>query len=196
MGWAGTTAMKMFEGKDPADRQIMLLDSLIPWEELSVKRAELGSAKLALGSDRRQIKIMQKTLYKYMPIHNSEYIGRIGAILSGRVYFSSPAYFNDPFEMSALLAPMGRSAFEGKLARSGFFAASPSQKRAVHRRYLEAFNAKTSPALSADWIDALGVLCLTTEKNNLLMWAHYAANHSGVCIGFDSEHVPDRKSVV
>jgi hypothetical protein len=30
------------------------------------------------------------------------------------------------------------------------------------------------------------VLCLTTKPDNLLMWAHYASNHSGICIGFDS----------
>lgn len=125
-----------------------------------------------------------------MPIHSSEYTGRLEVILSGRIYFSSPTYFNDPFEMSSLLAPLERNAFEGRLARSGYFSTSPSQKRAAHRRYLEAFNAKASPALAEDWIDALGVLCLTTQKNNLLMWAHYAANHSGVCIGFDSEHAP------
>ena len=31
-----------------------------------------------------------------------------------------------------------------------------------------------------------GVVCFTTKYDNLLMWAHYANNHSGICIEFDS----------
>jgi hypothetical protein len=32
----------------------------------------------------------------------------------------------------------------------------------------------------------VGVICFTSEKDNLLMWAHYAKNHAGVCIEFDA----------
>ncbi|MBN2396349.1 MAG: DUF2971 domain-containing protein [Candidatus Atribacteria bacterium] len=32
-----------------------------------------------------------------------------------------------------------------------------------------------------------GVLSLTTQKNNFLMWSHYAESHKGICIGFDTE---------
>lgn len=31
------------------------------------------------------------------------------------------------------------------------------------------------------------VLCLTQEKDNILMWSHYAQNHSGTVIEFDTE---------
>lgn len=34
----------------------------------------------------------------------------------------------------------------------------------------------------------IGILCLTRNKFNLLMWAHYAANHTGVVVGID---IPD-----
>lgn len=34
-----------------------------------------------------------------------------------------------------------------------------------------------------------GVLSLTTNHDNLLMWAHYANNHTGFVIGFDSHHI-------
>jgi hypothetical protein len=32
----------------------------------------------------------------------------------------------------------------------------------------------------------LGVLCLTEQPNNHLMWVHYAQNHSGFVLGFDA----------
>lgn len=36
-----------------------------------------------------------------------------------------------------------------------------------------------------DTADSLGILCLTTEYKNNLMWAHYADCHKGVCLRFD-----------
>ncbi|WP_110654341.1 DUF2971 domain-containing protein [Salinicola halimionae] len=32
---------------------------------------------------------------------------------------------------------------------------------------------------------SVGVLCFTSKEDNLLMWAHYAKNHEGICIEFD-----------
>ncbi|MBE4602019.1 DUF2971 domain-containing protein [Vibrio navarrensis] len=32
---------------------------------------------------------------------------------------------------------------------------------------------------------SVGVLCFASKNDNLLMWAHYANNHSGICIEFD-----------
>jgi len=34
----------------------------------------------------------------------------------------------------------------------------------------------------------VGVLSLTRDPTNVVMWAHYAENSSGVCIGIDSAH--------
>jgi len=31
----------------------------------------------------------------------------------------------------------------------------------------------------------VGVLSLTTDNCNVLMWSHYAKNHSGICLGFE-----------
>lgn len=33
----------------------------------------------------------------------------------------------------------------------------------------------------------VGVLCLTEENDNALMWAHYAESHKGVALGFNAE---------
>ncbi len=34
-----------------------------------------------------------------------------------------------------------------------------------------------------------GIFSLTTEKNNYLMWSHYANSHQGICIGFNSDKI-------
>jgi len=36
-----------------------------------------------------------------------------------------------------------------------------------------------------DMVDQRGVLALSEDKNNLLMWAHYGEEHKGLCLGFD-----------
>ena len=33
-----------------------------------------------------------------------------------------------------------------------------------------------------------GIICMGKHWHSPLMWAHYAGNHTGVCLGFD---VPD-----
>ncbi|MFM0197558.1 DUF2971 domain-containing protein [Paraburkholderia strydomiana] len=38
-----------------------------------------------------------------------------------------------------------------------------------------------------DAMDNFGALALSAEKHNLLLWAHYAADHRGLCLGFDWE---------
>ncbi len=45
-----------------------------------------------------------------------------------------------------------------------------------------------------EWIDDIDevqskmrITCFTEDGNNSLMWSHYAANHTGVCLKFDTE---------
>jgi hypothetical protein len=34
----------------------------------------------------------------------------------------------------------------------------------------------------------VGVLCLSEVRDSILMWGHYADNHHGIVVGFDSDH--------
>jgi hypothetical protein len=135
---------------------------------------------------------MQKTLYKYLPIATDEHMMRFRRILAGHIYFSSPAAFNDPLEMSALRAPLTFSGFESLLTQFGIADAwpSPSSRRTAYREYLRRMQASSPAALERNFIESLAVLCLTDKRDDLLMWAHYAGNHRGICVGFDSEAEP------
>jgi hypothetical protein len=53
---------------------------------------------------------------------------------------------------------------------------------------LDGLTAAISKGLYTGFNDNLGVLALSEKCDNLLMWAHYAQNHKGLVIGFDSEH--------
>jgi hypothetical protein len=39
----------------------------------------------------------------------------------------------------------------------------------------------------------IGVCCFTTDPKNLVMWAHYADKHRGICLCFD---FPDNQSII
>jgi hypothetical protein len=48
-----------------------------------------------------------------------------------------------------------------------------------------------------DGMDKNGILSLSEQRNNLLMWAHYASDHKGLCLGFnwDETGLPPSKEV-
>jgi len=39
------------------------------------------------------------------------------------------------------------------------------------------------------WIRHLGILSLSKNANDALLWAHYAAGHTGVCLGFAADEI-------
>lgn len=120
---------------------------------------------------------MRRTLYKYSSVSSVEGLSRFLGLLEGKVYFSSPLHFNDPFELSAKVDPVEFSFLDG-LSRTG--------KLEVER----VFRTASPSAVSDAWKSNVGILCLTENPLNILMWSHYGGNHSGVCIGFDSELDP------
>ena len=144
-------------------------------------------------------------LFKYAA-PNLERISRV--IKDGMVYFSSPLDFNDPFDcrsasdISTLENRKKRiqeanNAFE-RFKKKGWDVRGMLQGEASDKhqeRILE------DPEF-AEWIvnedvhqkfirhTRIGVCCLAEQRDNVLMWAHYAKNHEGVCFEFDlSSHI-------
>lgn len=81
--------------------------------------------------------------------------------------------FNDPFELSAKVD----------------ISKSPLLKTLTRREaeYVKRVFRLSSPeAVSEEWKEKLGILCLSENPFHILMWSHYASDHSGICIGFDS----------
>lgn len=97
-------------------------------------------------------------LYKYMRADAAK------AILSGRsIGFSNPHTFNDPFELTA---------------------AYPPQVDLPIPSFLDSVQTWAKQSI---WSENHGVLCLTRNPLNPLMWAHYGDEHRGVVLGIDVE---------
>lgn len=135
---------------------------------------------------------MKRTLYKYISVDSVEGVGRLKRLFDGWLYFSSPLQFNDPFELSPVEVPPKPADFEEIVDSVGFDASlvTPSGRKRIYRALADQITHASRPAVSLEWQRSLGVLCLSAKFDDLLMWAHYAKNHTGICVGFDSGVAP------
>jgi len=124
-------------------------------------------------------------------------------VQKNRIYLSDTRNFNDPwdcrpcFDMSQLNDP----AYADKVVDYFYRAARkqyPSTPEEYHK--LRALEVRADPeklraALiqASDMGDEISkryrVFCLTTHPKNILMWSHYARNHSGICIEFSCSNL-------
>lgn len=134
---------------------------------------------------------MKKCFYKYRPLADeadSESVHRHvkDLLQEGKLYFSSPKNFNDPFdgviEYDEKVTPediklLGR--------RIGVDPKKVQNLINIYRRDPDKFHdivRQQNVKLQND--NKLRILCLSDTELSPLLWAHYAAQHTGICIGF------------
>jgi len=124
-------------------------------------------------------------LYKYFSP------GRIDVLELGKIRFTQPAVFNDPFESSPARLDFGSRKRMERVSKKE--AANQGMPEELRREILESmFSAsqrKTHFPLLAQVLVTLmargvGILSLSEAETNLLMWAHHAQSHQGFAIGF------------
>lgn len=110
------------------------------------------------------------------------------------IYFQSPDCFNDPFDsklahtykgtedqrISRLIACWRK---EGVAFDTDEITYAKTQECAMNGQDV----AKVMDKGTAERLrKRLGVFCMTTDKQNLLMWSHYANAHTGFCLEFNT----------
>jgi hypothetical protein len=120
-------------------------------------------------------------LYKYRGF--DAYTDSIFA--NNRLWFSDSAAFNDPFDCQIVdSGNYTRSDIFDYLVSRGVPTVQATQLADDH-----AANPALFPALLAQVKQAVlgskGILSMSRINNNILMWSHYAASHSGFVLGFD-----------
>jgi len=136
-------------------------------------------------------------LYKYRAMTSSDGWNPFtkSAIAGRELYLSSIAQFNEPFEFCWRPGIVRRDVTPDQLRelmRQGD-AFSDEQQKAF---------AETTPAtferalpVVVEWHRQqlereAGVLAMAAHVDNLLMWSHYADNHKGICLKFDTSIAP------
>lgn len=127
-----------------------------------------------------------QTFYKYLTYGDWFY-----NFLAGKsIKFSSRSEFNDPLDCRAALKDKEFETaiidYEMRLKIRGVPKETRSEKI---KKYRESGSDRLKRF--ANYIDKIldkvGVLCVTEEWDNFLMWSHYADHHRGVCVGFKSD---------
>lgn len=137
-----------------------------------------------------------QSLFHYQPLSSEQHkTWLIETLLENKIYCSHPADFNDPWDMKPLvketynegdinkfieyLRNKHASSFE-KMKCTGEFIYDNAFLDELARSFVlwhwEMFEKK------------FRVYCLTLSSDNLLMWSHYANNHRGICLEFDTNN--------
>lgn len=141
-----------------------------------------------------------KHLYRYTSLNPEDpySVDQLKQVLiESLLWLSSPADFNDPFDMSAHVVfdgsgPQKRAALTTKFKEMTL----PTTWKKRNQRINELL---TKPEETLQYIRSVfrkalqeaGVCCFTTDPTNLLMWSHYADNHKGLVLEFDPAQDPD-----
>ena len=150
-----------------------------------------------------------KSLFKYFSPD------RVDALLARKLRFTPLGEFNDPFEGRPHLQGLATeahalSSFEEILIPvlidaynkqpSAFRASTPEreflkrmvpvmqQNYPVLHKAVEMGGRDFLGELPQKWDAYIGALCLSEVCDSLLMWAHYAASHTGFVLEFDAQH--------
>jgi hypothetical protein len=135
-------------------------------------------------------------LYKYFAFRKEHFVTNLrDVIVQSKLRLSPPIDFNDPFDMTAVIAlestvDQRRARFtrlirdqspgvpehEQQQALQRLMSASDEDLLRVCRTSLETVRHTT------------GVYCFAGNAKNILMWSHYAGDHTGVCLQFERAH--------
>lgn len=129
-------------------------------------------------------------LYKYRSMKDP-YLEDV--ILNQNIYFSAPRKFNDPFDFYPVINIVGTkkdvTACRKRIVQDNY----PSYDRNQIKAEIKEFRKRT-PNLQKFMdnidikkeLDHFKTYCLSKTQKSILMWSHYANEHKGICLGFES----------
>ncbi len=141
---------------------------------------------------------MPPKFYKYRSVDGAPMSRAKEIILEDKIFFASPSNFNDPFDLRPVfsLEASADRQIEDYLRLSRKFEShlTESQREAEATRVMTSSLSKDNLATTTAAIQVIhnfhvrasvGVFCVSTKRDDILMWAHYADSHKGICLEFD-----------
>jgi hypothetical protein len=140
-------------------------------------------------------KPLPKVVYRYLDFSNKFHLR---VLTKHELYLSKPSQFNDPFE--------GQNRM-----RSDFMKTEDDKINAIHRitnqgkkktfeswrianSVYEGLKDKIAGPIQMESKESIqkrnnliGLYCLSTKPDDILMWSHYAKYHTGFVVGFETE---------
>lgn len=143
------------------------------------------------ATDWWMISVDNYLLYKYFRYSHIS----LEMLITREVWFSNPEAFNDPFDCHLnfdkyIPEDKYESCLRWQLKREGRSEAQIEDDLKqlifpdghIHEEAKKVIDNISDSTLNV--LKNIGVLCLSTKNDSATMWAHYADNHKGFCIGF------------
>ncbi len=131
-------------------------------------------------------------LYKYLscPADDDERMEWVRQILvEHRLFFASRRAFNDPFDCAipSLLQIPGTflKRFAEEFVDRKFPTKSETEKSALIDKLMSVDALEEIRRGVQGDVDKAGIVCFSKVRDDILMWAHYADKHKGLCLEFD-----------
>jgi hypothetical protein len=125
-----------------------------------------------------------RELYKHTSISNNLY----KTLINAELWFASPTSFNDPFDCQINdQTNWTDENIRDFIIRTAWETGQQIDSEKIVRKNREmpgGFNSFFSEQLKKT-LSEIGVTCFLQRPDNLLLWAHYSASHTGVCLKFD-----------
>jgi hypothetical protein len=138
-----------------------------------------------------------EAFYRYLP-YNQEHLRQ--AICEGRLKFSNPTKFNDPWDCHPNFATFdtysknqiqeARKRLRGTLLRHSHLMGGrkSARKHLIQNRDIDQTITAITLGTQQFVFAERRILSLTIEKDNILLWSHSAQNHMGVCLQFSTRY--------
>jgi hypothetical protein len=113
-------------------------------------------------------------------------------IANSKLWYAKPSTFNDPFDCTPKISMEGTDEEVKKYANDLL---NDTDLSRPHRKLFKKILNDPRKRMGANFIDFLnsrrgvwreqtGVYSLSADPHHMLMWAHYAASHTGICLRF------------
>lgn len=132
-----------------------------------------------------------KMLYKYLSPERFKNV-----LVDNRIRFTQASCFNDPFEVLPYIESLVSKDLFSKFTDLIKEKAKHIDESFVNDRMLKLENLFTSPALNfnvpfsemlrKEFDNKYGILSLSKNFKNIVMWSHYSKDHTGFIIGFNN----------
>lgn len=134
-------------------------------------------------------------LYKYRAIATGAEIDRLRAILiDSELYLSSRSQFNDPFDARAVALVTENGPARMRWARSLATRVGVTYKQRLEfmSKMSDQQFAKARALLALNTtLDGSGIFSFAGDPRDILMWSHYGASHTGICLRFEIARDPE-----
>jgi hypothetical protein len=145
---------------------------------------------LADNENEQQFETLPYYKYQAFPAGDQEKLGWVRDILiEHKLFFAGRQSFNDPFDcvVPSLLQTPGTfyKRYVEELLDKDFPDAPEAEWLAKRERLM---SVKALEGMREDVqkeIDKAGITCFCKVRDDILMWAHYADKHKGLCFEFD-----------